>query len=86
MSPPNTDRASTAMHTDAELRYVLNNLPDAMAARGVTIKAGAFEIKLLPGRLADRLADELSQGLRLDVMRREVQWLERAQQERGRQL
>ena len=69
------------MHTEAELRYALNNLPDAMAARGVTIKAGAYEITLLPGRLTDRLADELSQGLRLDVMRREALAFQRAQRE-----
>jgi len=62
---------STTYHTTDELRYALNNLPAAMAARGLTIRAGAYEITLLPGRLADRLADELSQGLQLNVMQRE---------------
>ena len=69
------------MHTEVELRYALNNLPAAMAARGLTIKAGAYEITLLPGRLADRLVDELSQGLRLELMRREAVEFQRAQRE-----
>jgi hypothetical protein len=41
-------------------------------AHGLTISTTAGTITLLPGRLSDRLADELSQGLRLELMRREA--------------
>jgi hypothetical protein len=70
---------STAHHTTVELSMALDRLVPAMA-HGLTILTPAGgQITLPPGRLADRLADELSQGIRLELMRREVAGLEAAQ-------
>ena len=67
---------STASCTTVELGMALDRLVPAMA-HGLTILTPAGgSLVLLPGRLADRLADELSQGLRLELMRREVRLAE----------
>lgn len=62
---------STTFHTTAELRAALNKLAPAMGSGFTITTASGEQLSLLSGRLADRLADELSQGLRLDLMRRE---------------
>ena len=62
---------SLAFHTPAELQLALSALVPAMGF-GLTIQTGGHSITLPPGRLADRLSDELAQGLRLEVMRREA--------------
>jgi hypothetical protein len=63
---------STTFHTSVELTMALQRLVPSMA-HGLTISTPAGgSITLLPGRLADRLADELSQHLRLELMRREA--------------
>jgi hypothetical protein len=61
---------STTFHTTDELRFALETIVPAMRARGFTIKTPGYEFSLLPGRLADRLADELDLDLRLNVMHR----------------
>lgn len=63
---------STRFHTSAELSLALNQLVPAIGVHGLTIQAGGHSITLLPGRLADRLSDELAQALRLDLMRHDV--------------
>lgn len=63
---------STQFHTPAELEAALHLLVPAMGTHGLTIQAGGHSFTLLPGRLADRLSDELAQALRLDLMRHDV--------------
>lgn len=66
---------STAFHTPGELQAALARLVPAMGS-GLTITTASGEsLTLNPGRLVDRLADELSQGLRLELMRREARQL-----------
>ena len=63
---------STSFHTTVELSVALERLVPAMA-QGLTIMTpSGGMLTLLPGRLVDRLADELSQALRLELMRRDV--------------
>lgn len=61
---------STTFHTPAELSQALNQLVPAMA-KGLTIQAGGHSLTLLPGLLADRLADELCLGLMVELKSRE---------------
>lgn len=62
---------STAFHTTDELRAALTRLVPAMAG-GLTITTPSGEsLSLLPGRLADRLADELCIDLMLVLKHRE---------------
>lgn len=73
MSTAEHDRASTSFHMLAELNMAQICLLPAMASQGLQISAGGHTITLLPGRLVDRLADELAQQLRLEVLRREAE-------------
>lgn len=67
------DRASTRVHSDSELHMAQHRLLPAMGVHGLQIVSGGHSITLLPGRLVDRLADELAQQLRLEVLRREAE-------------
>lgn len=64
--------SSTACHTTVELSMALARVAPAMAQGLTIITPAGGQLTLLPGRLAERLADELSQALRLELMRRGV--------------
>lgn len=67
---------STSYHTTTELSMALDRVVPSMA-QGLTIMTPAGgSLTLLPGKLADRLADELSHALRLELMRRGVPSME----------
>jgi hypothetical protein len=73
MSARDTDRASTHFHSAAELSAAEQFLVPAMREGVLTLSAGGHSITLLPGRLSERLADELAQQLRLEELRREAE-------------
>lgn len=64
MSQPDNDKAFA-------LSYTLSRHVPAMAG-GFSINTSYGELRIEPGRLADRMADLLSQHTRLELMRLDV--------------
>ncbi len=66
-----TESASTQCHSLVDLYMAQHCLPSAMTNHGFQITSGGHAFTALPGRLAERISEELNQYLRLEIMRRE---------------
>jgi hypothetical protein len=64
---------STAHHTTVELSMALDRLVPAMTHGFTILTPAGRQITLAPGRLVDRMADELFLGLMVELKRRGAQ-------------
>lgn len=64
---------STAHHTTVELSMALDRLVPAMTHGFTILTAAGGQITLAPGRLVDRMADELCLGLMVELKSRGAQ-------------